>query len=39
MNGGGTFTISEMNAPYPFQVSYRTIPESVIAQGGIAFVY
>jgi surface antigen len=39
VNGDGTFTISEMNAPYPFQVTSRTIPVSAIAQGGIAFVY
>ena len=39
VNGDGTFTISEMNAPYPWQVTYRTIPVAAIAGGGIAFVY
>ena len=35
----GTFTVSEMNAPLPWQVTYRTIPIDAIAQGGISFVY
>jgi surface antigen len=38
-DGGGTFTVSEMNAPVPWQVTYRTIPAAAIAQGGITFVY
>lgn len=37
--GDGTFTVSEMNAPLPWQVTYRTIPIDAIAQGGISFVY
>jgi surface antigen len=35
----GAFTVSEMNAPVPWQVTYRTIPASAIAEGGITFVY
>jgi surface antigen len=35
----GTFTISEMNAPLPWQVTYRTIRTATVAQGGISFVY
>ena len=35
----GTFTISEMNAPLPWQVTYRTIRTAAVAQGGISFVY
>jgi CHAP domain-containing protein len=35
----GTFTISEMNAPVAWMVSYRTIRTSAIADGGITFVY
>ena len=36
---GGAFTVSEMNAPLPNVVSYRRIPTSAIARGGISFVY
>ena len=35
----GTFTVSEMNVPTPWAVSYRKIPISAIALGGITFVY
>jgi surface antigen len=35
----GTFTVSEMNAPLPWQVTYRTIPTAAVALGGISFVY
>ena len=35
----GAFTVSEMNAPLPYVVSYRRIPTSAIARGGISFVY
>ena len=35
----GTFTVSEMNAPVAWMVSYRTIRTSEIADGGITFVY
>ena len=38
-SGDGTFTVSEMNAPLPWQVTYRTIPIDAIAEGGISFVY
>jgi len=37
--GNGTFTISEMNAPLPWKVTYRTLSTDVVAQGGITFVY
>jgi surface antigen len=39
VNGDGTFTVSEMNAPFAWVVTYRTIPTAAIAQGGINFVY
>jgi surface antigen len=35
----GTFTISEMNAPVAWMISYRTIRTSEITDGGITFVY
>ena len=35
----GTFTVSEMNAPFAGEVSIRTIATSAVAQGGITFVY
>jgi surface antigen len=35
----GSFTVSEMNAPQPYQVTYRGITAAAIARGGINFVY
>jgi surface antigen len=35
----GSFTVSEMNAPQPYRVTYRSIPAAAIARGGVSFVY
>ena len=39
INPDGSFVVSEMNAPLPYEVSYRTIPAAAIARGGLSFVY
>ena len=35
----GSFVVSEMNAPVPYQVSQRRITAAAIARGGLSFLY
>jgi surface antigen len=39
VSGDGAFTVSEMNAPRPYEVTYRTFDAAAVSRGGIAFVY
>ena len=36
---GGKLRISEMNAPNPYEVSYRTLPASAARLAGVRFIY
>ncbi len=36
---GGKLRISEMNAPWPYRVSYRTLPASAGKLAGVRFIY